>query len=72
MEICVRKFEERDLEASLKIWNQVIGDGIAFPFLEELELEEGLQFFQEQTYTGVAEDIDTGEKQDVMEPYMQE
>ena len=58
MEICVRKFEERDLEASLKIWNQVIGDGIAFPFLEELELEEGLQFFQEQTYTGVAEDID--------------
>ena len=28
MEICVRKFEERDLEASLKIWNQVIGDGI--------------------------------------------
>ena len=60
MEICVRRFEERDLEASLKIWNQVIGDGIAFPFLEELELEEGLQFFQEQTYTGVAEDIDTG------------
>ena len=42
MEICVRRFEERDLEASLKIWNQVIGDGIAFPFLEELEPEEGL------------------------------
>ena len=43
MEICVRRFEERDLEASLKIWNQVIGDGIAFPFLEELEPEENFK-----------------------------
>ena len=61
MEICIREFEKRDLEASLRIWNQVIEDGIAFPSMEILDPEEGLRFFREQTYTGVAENTDTGE-----------
>ena len=47
MEICIREFEKRDLEASLRIWNQVIEDGVAFPSMEILGPEEGLQFFLE-------------------------
>lgn len=61
MKICIREFEKRDLEASLRIWNQVIEDGVAFPSMEILDPEEGLRFFREQTYTGVAENTDTGE-----------
>lgn len=60
MDICIRKFEERDLDASLRIWNQVIEDGIAFPFTNELTAEDGLSFFEGQTYTGVAADQETG------------
>lgn len=60
MRICVRKFEEKDLDQMIKIWNDIVEEGIAFPQEEELTRETGLEFFSSQTYTGVAEDTEDG------------
>ena len=39
----------------------MVRDGVAFPQLEELPPTEGDAFFQGQTYTGVAQDQDSGQ-----------
>lgn len=59
-EIQIRKYGEKDIPAMVKIWNEVVEDGIAFPQLEVLTEESGREFFAQQTYCGVAED-ETGE-----------
>ena len=55
-EIQIRKYGEKDIPAMVKIWNEVVEDGIAFPQLEVLTEESGREFFAQQTYCGVAED----------------
>lgn len=60
MSICVRKFEEEDLDQMIRIWNDIVEEGIAFPQEKELTRETGLEFFKSQTYTGVAEEKETG------------
>ncbi|OUP03394.1 hypothetical protein B5F37_01315 [Drancourtella sp. An210] len=45
----------------IRIWNEVVEDGIAFPQEDFLTEETGPAFFLEQTDCGVAEDTDTGE-----------
>lgn len=60
MKIAVRQYEDRDLEAMIRIWNEVVEEGVAFPQEELLNQETGKAFFGEQTYCGVAEDTDTG------------
>lgn len=57
----IRKFEPDDTDAAVKIWNEVVDDGVAFPQLDDLDHESGLAFFEEQTYTGIAVDSDTNE-----------
>ena len=57
----IRKFEPDDTDTAIKIWNEVVDDGVAFPQLDELDHESGLAFFEEQTYTGIAVDSDTNE-----------
>ncbi len=54
MDVVVRAFEERDLEAMRHIWNQVVEDGVAFPQEECLTLLSARDFFESQTFTGVA------------------
>ena len=44
----------------VRIWNEVVEDGAAFPQEELLTLETGRDFFAAQTYNAVAEDTDTG------------
>lgn len=44
----------------VKIWNEVVEDGVAFPREEYLTDETGREFFAAQTYTAVAENADTG------------
>ena len=44
--------------AAVAIWNQVVEDGVAFPQVTPLTLEEGSTFFGEQTLTAVAVDGD--------------
>ena len=60
MNIEVRAYTDNDIEAMVTIWNQVVEDGVAFPQEECLTPESGTAFFAEQTYCGVAEDMDTG------------
>ena len=50
----VRKLEERDLGAAVRIWNQVVEEGAAFPQEECLTEETGRAFFAGQSFTGVA------------------
>lgn len=60
MKIAVRQYEDKDLEAMIRIWNEVVEEGVAFPQEELLNPETGKAFFGEQTYCGVAEDAETG------------
>lgn len=60
MNIIIRAYEEKDLEAMNRIWNEVVEDGIAFPQEELLTEESGRAFYAAQTYTAVAEDRDSG------------
>ena len=54
MRIEIRKFQKSDLPEMIRIWNEVVEDGEAFPQEEFLNLETGKKFFSEQSYTGVA------------------
>lgn len=49
------------MAAAMEIWNEVVRDGIAFPQVEELTEREANDFFLSQSYTGIAEDGETGE-----------
>ena len=57
----IRKFNIEDIKAASEIWNSVVEDGIAFPQMNIIEGEEARQFFEGQSYTGVAEDEEAGE-----------
>lgn len=61
MKIRISEYTKEDVEEAVKIWNQVVEDGVAFPQEENLTKESGDAFFKEQTYTGVAENEETGE-----------
>lgn len=60
MEIIVRAWEERDIPDMVRIWNEVVEEGIAFPQEELLTIQSGTEFFASQTYNGVAADQETG------------
>ena len=40
--IIVRKYEEKDLPAMIRIWNEVVEDGVAFPQEECLDEKTGV------------------------------
>jgi len=50
-----RQYTQRDMEAMIRIWNEVVEEGVAFPQEECLDMETGRAFFAGQSYTGVAE-----------------
>lgn len=60
MKIEVRQYQACDLPEMIHIWNEVVEDGIAYPQMELLDLTTGALFFAEQTYNGVAVDVDSG------------
>lgn len=60
MEIRVRKYRADDLPAMIRIWNEVVEEGIAFPQEELLDMTSGAAFFGSQSYSAVAEDGDSG------------
>ena len=57
----IREFTLTDTKEAADIWNTVVEEGVAFPQLEMLGLEEARCFFENQSYTGVAVDEATGE-----------
>lgn len=60
MEIWIEKYTEEDLAEAIAVWNQVVRDGVAFPQMEELTEETGRVFFEEQSFTGIAHDKESG------------
>lgn len=56
MNIQVRQYELEDLPEMIRIWNEIVEEGIAFPQEEYLDAQTGVEFFASQTYNGVAED----------------
>ena len=50
----VRGWQKEDLPDMVRIWNEVVRDGIAFPQEEELDEESGRAFFEAQSHCGVA------------------
>ena len=61
MEINIRKAVKSDYPAMVKIWNEVVEDGIAFPQLDLLDENSGAEFFGSQTYCAVAENTESHE-----------
>ncbi len=43
--IMIRKYEKDDLPELIRIWNQVVEDGVAFPQEECLDEVSGAEFF---------------------------
>lgn len=59
--LIIRKYEEKDIPAMVSIWNEIVEEGIAFPQEELLNNETGSAFFSAQSYSGVAENTESGE-----------
>lgn len=59
MNIIVRAYHASDLPDMIRIWNEVVEEGVAFPQEDFLNEETGAVFFAEQTYTAVAADSET-------------
>ena len=61
MDIQIIAYSPEYIEASLSIWNEVVRGGTTFPQEEELTAESGHDFFSTQTFTGLAQNKETGE-----------
>lgn len=61
MSIEIRAFDEKYISDANAVWNRVVDDGVAFPQLERLDEESGRAFFEEQSFTGLAFDSESGE-----------
>ncbi len=61
MSIQITSYKQQDIEKAIKIWNEIVAEGVAFPQTEPLTLESGDAFFSAQSYTGTARDDASGE-----------
>lgn len=61
MDIIVREYKKNDTSQMIEIWNEVVDSGIAFPQIERLTGIEAGDFFSGQSFTGIAENVDTNE-----------
>ena len=59
MKIIVNKYEKKDINEMKNIWNEVVRDGNAFPQIEELTEVSAANFFDEQSFCGVAKDSES-------------
>lgn len=60
MEIKIREYKQQDLPEMIKLWNDIVEEGISFPYEEPLTSEAGKHFFAGQTCSVVAEDSVSG------------
>ncbi|MGN1468246.1 MAG: GNAT family N-acetyltransferase [Ruminococcus sp.] len=58
MTVNIRKFNINDLNEMIEIWNEVVKSGVAFPQKEFLDINSGKEFFNFQSFCGVAQDND--------------
>ncbi len=54
----IREYDEKDIGQVINIWNDIVEEGIAFPQEDLLDLQTGKDFFNSQTYVGVAAEDD--------------
>ena len=59
-EIIVRSCTPADLPDMVRIWNEVVEEGVAFPQTQALTMDSGREFFAQQSYCGVAEQTADG------------
>lgn len=52
----IRKYNEKDVSAMIRIWNEVVEEGNSFPQEDYLDEKSGKEFFAAQSYCGVAAD----------------
>ena len=57
----IRRYEEKDKNEAMAIWNAVVREGIAFPQDEELTDDTAETFFMSQSYTCIAIDSEANE-----------
>ena len=57
----IRRYEKKDKNEAMAIWNAVVREGIAFPQDEELTDDTADTFFMSQSYTGIAIDSEANE-----------
>ena len=58
MAIKVVEYDSAHVQAAIKIWNEIVREGIAFPQEDELDEITGDEFFKAQSFTGLAVDDD--------------
>ena len=56
MDIEIKQYTKNNVQSVNEIWNEVVEEGIAFPQTELLDEKTGYEFFQSQSFTGVAYD----------------
>ena len=61
VKIEIEAYREEHLPEMIRIWNEVVEEGIAFPQEELLDARTGKEFFEQQTYNAAAVNADTGE-----------
>lgn len=61
MEIKIRQYTKSDIKEAVKIWNEVVEEGAAFPQTELLTEVSGDEFFRSQSFTGIAYNVQRGE-----------
>ncbi len=57
--IIVREYEAKDIDDMIAIWNEVVEEGVAFPQEEFLDKTTGREFFEAQSYCGIAVDAES-------------
>ena len=57
----IKQLQKEDIKQAIEIWNDIVSDGIAFPQTEILNEVSGLEFFNSQSFTGVAYNPDNNE-----------
>ena len=60
MEVSVRPYCETDIPEMIRIWNEVVEEGVAFPQEEYLNEKSGAKFFSAQSHCAVAENKKEG------------
>ena len=56
MAIKIKAYETENVREAIKIWNEIVREGIAFPQEDELDEISGDIFFKSQSFTGLAVD----------------
>lgn len=53
--IIIREFKKKDINQMINIWNNIVLHANAFPQMDCLDINDGLDFFSTQSFTAVAQ-----------------